>query len=100
VTTSSDELKPSMFPSDWFSCKPQAYRGDSGRACPAIGGPIALLRILPENIFPELIIAGWRIAPRCIGDGCVLGCQLASIRVFGLRGKRYIYTCVCGIVAW
>src|SRR5215208_39963 len=45
---------------------------------------------------PEPIIAGWRIAPRCIDDGCVAGCQLASIRVFGLEGEKYIYTCVCG----
>jgi hypothetical protein len=48
---------------------------------------------------PEPIIAGWRIAPRCIDDGCVAGCQLASIRVFGLEGEKYIYTCVCGPVA-
>jgi hypothetical protein len=48
---------------------------------------------------PEPIIAGWRIAPRCIDDGCLLGCQLASIRVFTLEGEKYIYTCVCGLVA-
>jgi len=48
---------------------------------------------------PEPIIAGWRIAPRCQDDGCVFGCQLASIRIFTLEGEKYIHTCVCGPVA-
>jgi hypothetical protein len=54
----------------------------------------------PEPIIAaEPIIAGWRIAPRCIDDGCFGGCQLASIRVFTLEGEKYIHTCVCGPVA-
>jgi hypothetical protein len=77
---------------------PEVLAQPSAALSPFLGS--CRITFSPEPIIAaEPIIAGWRIAPRCIDDGCFGGCQLASIRVFTLEGEKYIHTCVCGPVA-